>query len=185
MEKQQQTHPAAAAAAAAPTLSLRSLSTTASRLSSGSGPVDELDEACPPSGSSLNSAIWHSRVSFSSSRQRAWKSHGGTLTSHSQLFDHIFNRFTAPSPMNKGRAQQRNDEVQTFVLTSWMSCTRRSLRAAMVLRSWAKRLRPSWFSCLAATKSNLSQSQSSAAAPLRDAQEPEHFDPASHTTYCM
>lgn len=60
-----------------------------------------------------------------------------------------------------------------FVLTSSISRTRRSLRAAMTVRSWTNRVRPSLLSSLAATKSNLSQSHLSTAAPLRGHTEPE------------
>lgn len=53
-------------------------------------------------------------------------------------------------------------------LTSSIRRTRRSLRAAMAVRSWENWFRPSSLSALAAAKSSLSQSHSSTVAALRE-----------------
>lgn len=98
-------------------------------------------------------------------------------------------RFTAS---RHDTAEGKQSAVTGFVLTSSMSLTRRSLRAAMTLRSWTNRFRPSLLSALAATKSNLSQSHSQVAAPLRGHKVPKtgldfkgsqrrSFDPPSRT----
>lgn len=53
-------------------------------------------------------------------------------------------------------------------LTTSIRRTRRSLRAAIAVRSWENWLRPSSLSALAAAKSSLSQSHSSTVAALRE-----------------
>lgn len=59
-------------------------------------------------------------------------------------------------------------KTSSFPLTSSINLARRSLSAAMMIRSWANWFRPSLLSALAATKSSLSQSHSSVATFLRE-----------------
>lgn len=79
------------------------------------------------------------------------------------LFFPTYQKHDAPKRTKKCDLKQYR-----LSLTSSMRRTRRSLRAAMAVRSWENRLRPSSLSALAAAKSSLSQSHSSTVAALRE-----------------